>query len=106
MVTLTEWLLEQIAEDERSVASGEHLPPLNSMVLPVTEYGRESIGLERSRWLAECDAKRRIVEIHKIGLDPCDAHDGVTLESVPCDTMRALALPYADRDGYQEAWRP
>jgi hypothetical protein len=24
----------------------------------------------------------------------------------PCKTVRLLALPYADRPGYQEAWRP
>ncbi|WP_373305012.1 DUF6221 family protein [Streptomyces bluensis] len=26
--------------------------------------------------------------------------------SRPCPTLRLLALPYADRDGYQESWRP
>jgi hypothetical protein len=24
----------------------------------------------------------------------------------PCRTLRLLALPYADREGYLESWRP
>jgi uncharacterized protein DUF6221 len=32
-----------------------------------------------------------------------DVADGSTLD---CPTVRLLALPHADRPGYQEAWRP
>jgi len=50
-----------------------------------------------ARVLAECDAKRRIVAM----MD--DPHrDTYEVYAV----LRALALPYADHDDYDEAWRP
>lgn len=64
MSDLASWLLAQITEDERNVTVAAWVSPLNSMVLPVTEYGRESVGFERSRFVAECEAKRRVVELH------------------------------------------
>lgn len=27
-------------------------------------------------------------------------------EQPPCPTLRSLALPYADREGYRQEWRP
>ena len=57
------------------------------------------------RGLAEVDAKRRILDIHATGSDPCDAHDA-SLRSIPCDTVLLLAAPFADRPGYREEWRP
>ena len=48
-------------------------------------------------WLRElADARGAVVDLHRIGLDPCDAHDGATMESVFCDTLRLLVQPYAD----------
>lgn len=69
-----------------------------------------------SRVLREIDAKRRIVECH----EPWTASNGDTIcgrcgrEHIdgrpgghyPCQTLRLLALPYADRAGYREEWRP
>src|SRR5690606_26797420 len=52
----------------------------------------------------EVDAKRRIIDEH-YPTDPCDAHDA-SLRSIPCATLRLLALPDADRPGYREEWRP
>lgn len=68
------------------------------------------------RVLAECDAKRRIVEHHARVADPegddladlcavCDAN-GPEAQGWPCDTLRLLALPYADHPEYREEWRP
>jgi hypothetical protein len=79
-----------------------------------------------ARVLAEVEAKRRLLDLHKpvpsgsiykpgplvcthcaelchsrSGLG-CDDLDGV----YPCPTVRPLALPYADRAGYREEWRP
>lgn len=55
--------------------------------------------------LADVQAKRRILDIHAIGNDPCDAHDA-SMRSIPCDTVLLLALPFANHEDYQEAWRP
>ena len=80
--------------------------------------------------LAECDAKRRIIAAYlPPGADPhpglpCINYEGQDLASYDeYDTchrhlkaseklihhdyvLRLLALPYADRDGYREEWRP
>lgn len=85
---LTEFLLARIAEDQRW-AEDYYPPP------PMWISGR---------LLAECEAKRRIVELHG-SVDPCDAHDA-SFRTVPCDTIRALALPYADHPDYDPTWRP
>ncbi len=73
------------------------------------------------RVLAECDARRRIVELHQSEDVDGRLPDGeeITLpccvvcrdsngmrEEEPCQTLRLLALPYADSPGYREEWRP
>lgn len=65
------------------------------------------------RVLAECESKRRIVELHtgdkyyvyedtKYACETCG--DGTI--KWPCDTLRLLALPYADHIDYREEWKP
>jgi hypothetical protein len=73
---------------------------------------------QRSHVLAECDAKLRIVELHEpwSGGYECPTcaegagqdHGEIVVEHMhsPCPTLRFLALPYADRPGYREEWRP
>ena len=100
-MTLTEFLLARIAEDEAEMAAAiESRYP----------SGRWTILRNPSRLAAECEAKRRIVEEHRGGKwpnppDPCDAHDA-SFVSTPCDTLRYLAAVYADHPDYDEAWRP
>lgn len=66
--------------------------------------------------LAEVDAKRRILDLHA-GAHECSTityQQGVpevdyfsyVLDSEYCTTVLLLALPHADRPGYQERWRP
>ncbi|MYU22931.1 DUF6221 family protein [Streptomyces sp. SID8352] len=66
-----------------------------------------------ARVLREIDAKRRLVALHEPGETEyvdgdvcmaCDVRGGEPF--YPCKTLCLLALPYADRPGYQEAWRP
>ena len=62
-----------------------------------------------ARVLAECEAKRRIVEEHAWG--EYVVGDGwrtciADHEESPCTTLRLLTMPYADRPGYDPAWRP
>jgi hypothetical protein len=62
-----------------------------------------------ARVLREVDAKRRIVDAHERSPMPKgDTADCAQCWGAvwPCPTLRLLALPYDDRDGYQEAWRP
>ncbi len=91
MTTLTDFLLARIAEDEARAA------------------GIEGLWIDdRGRVLAECEAKRRIVDWvigvkassgRPPGFDPADA-EALT------HALLLLALPYADHDDYDEAWKP
>jgi len=56
------------------------------------------------RVLAECDAKLRLVELHRSN----DEGSCITcMEPIaPCDTLQVLTLPYADRYGFLSEWRP
>ena len=89
-MTLTEFLLARIAED--------------------ATRARESTGfigrtVASVRMLAECEAKRLLVEAHGSN-DPkwegdcphCGVHG-------PCYTIRLVALPYADHPDYRDEWR-
>lgn len=133
-LTLTDFLLARIAEDE---AVAREVDP-DAWGYDVTanreawaDGDRVSVGV--GRVLAECEAKRRIVELHTPGswtaiagvgdVSTCPTcaylwdedfprHPGVTTdgelaeERYPCSTLQLLALPYADHPDYDEAWRP
>jgi hypothetical protein len=99
-MTITEFLLARIAEDEReanvSLADYEH-----------------TTTRRWKRMLAECAAKRAIIEQHREGrffarhqgCVVCRTGDGPLLPvNYPCPTVRALAAVYADHPGYQQDW--
>lgn len=75
-MTLTEFLLARITEDEARLPALHGMPPH---------------GAALTRAYAECEAKRRIVDWARYALEP----DAVLL---------ALALPYADHPDYREVW--
>lgn len=132
-MTLTEFLLARIEEDkERAMAAITLVPWLHVANAAAANDQREA-GLHVLEWqprrvLAECEAKRRIVEAHPLTADVTPVHTGptpdvgcetchtVTASSIddvdyvealgPCDTLLALALPYADHPDYQPEWRP
>lgn len=66
--------------------------------------------------LADLAAKRQILAFHKIHhawiVTAPDHDERPVIECFedgsdwPCNTVRLLALPFADRPGYDEAWRP
>lgn len=109
--TLAEFLLARIAEDEAVDRDRNRLGNPPGVRSSAWEAGTK-------RQLAECEAKRRIVELHP--LVPSDDHDralgcencvqsfswGPEVIGGPCDTLRALALPYADHPDYRDEWRP
>jgi hypothetical protein len=98
-MTLTEFLLARIAEDEAAVEgfwSGD---------------GDPGFMWGPGRIRAECEAKRRIVEEHRPTRDGlccgcCWLQDLGSWEPYPCPTLRALALPYAERPDYRQEWKP
>lgn len=54
--------------------------------------------------LAECAAKRKIVEECGPGVDEvCQSYAGNYVYA-PCPTLRAVAVPYADHPDYQQEW--
>jgi hypothetical protein len=66
------------------------------------------------RVLAECEAKRRLVDLHTretdMGEHRCIALDGDWVTSTYpggrlCGTLTLLALPYANHPDYREEWR-
>ena len=111
--TLTAWLLEQIAVDE-ALARG-HARAVQ-MSIHIDSGGTKSSQRpvyvdDKKRMLAECAAKRAIVEEHANLGDMCRKcmHQTPYLEMSadmhPCPTLRALASVYADRPGWREEWR-
>lgn len=102
MDDLVGWLTAQIDEDE------EHWDAHSDRCLDPQAAKAWCTCGGYKRWLAECDAKRRIVELHHpkewYAWDPACQLD-VPDSGPPCGTLRLLALPYADRPGYREQWR-
>jgi len=65
-----------------------------------------------ARVLREIDAKRKIAEQHRpvgygdVCLSYCHTRTPSQPQTWPCLTLRLLALPFTDRPGYREEWRP
>lgn len=62
-----------------------------------------------AKLLARIAADRKILALHSGSAVYCAwTHDDRdTHQSYgPCDTVRLLAMPHADRPGYREEWRP
>ena len=94
---LSEFLLARIAEDEGAallIRDGDdwHAPD-ECTVCDATRAARDKYG-DPARVLAECEAKRRIVE-HEI--DSTGLSDGYY--------ARLLATPYADHPDYNPEWK-
>lgn len=99
---LTEFLLARIAEDEAAARRhGAHV----SGRCPASLGGKcRNMPGCRSRVLAECESKRRIVERHNHRGYVCE--DGLNLprESEWLDILHLLALPYRVHLDYDPAW--
>jgi hypothetical protein len=97
--TLTDFLLARIAEDEAEAqARREHSegcwPNMDNCQSHYGDDGKWSWG--PARVLAECEAKRRIVELMS---------DEVEYVVYSDDVLRALAQPYADHPDWREEWQ-
>lgn len=97
MTSLTDFLVARIADDEAGVKSG---------------FGAGDVdyrAISPHRWLAECETKRRILDEHDdYGSDQCPRCRGIKNRrlAAPCNTLRFLALPYANHPDYRDEWRP
>ncbi len=127
-LTLTDFLLARIAEDEavaRLAADTEgaekwatlppgELPNVDAHMGTLPHIARH----DPARVLAECEAKRRIVELHDVdcyvGTGPdgddeyfCEGCRTSTIDpaDIQCPTLRALTLSYADHPDYRDEWR-
>ncbi|WP_300680729.1 DUF6221 family protein [Nocardioides sp.] len=115
-MTITEFLLARIAEDEATASNVSRFEIRDGIP------GNYAI---TARVLAECEAKRRIVDEHgELVLAPdrgaraytgecrtCAVneeadYDGAPSVLLPCPTLRLLALPYAGHSDCREEWRP
>jgi len=132
---LTGWLVVQVAQDEREahLAFSGQMDPENGWgehgraVTPHVGVIHEDIQRAHvvkwnpARVLVECDVKRRILAVHHragsvypgdrddprcVGCGFDGDEEPVTPHIDQCPTLRALALPYADRPGYRAEWRP
>lgn len=123
-----------------SLRSAEQYPtttgPLPNFVVPHAEEVRTVYAMHIARWdparvLAEVEAKRRILDLHKpqpsqyldgvyVPGEPvgqqceycaslCHSYSGINCETpdapYPCPTVGLLAQPYAGRPGWHEEWR-
>lgn len=129
--TLTSFLLDRIAEDEAgarnaSATSDSYFGDnaADALLGLAESEGAATFALlhfgryRPARVLAECEAKRAIVEdcakwerMHEEASEYMTASDPVLLtykakRSVATDVLRSLASVYADRPDYREEWRP
>lgn len=116
-MTIVEFLLARIAEDEnwaRMAGHGcgylhDHNGGWVEVEFPGEHNARPSyeLGFIRrnspNRLLAECEAKRRIIELVKEADDGTAAPGTLILGDW---ALEALASAYADHPDYREEWRP
>ena len=102
-MTLIEFLLARIAEDEAAAGRGGWHN--GGGVFANDNYG--CLLVQPDRVLAECEAKRSIIEMHdampaeNVYCMTCDEnHDW------PCATLKTVAAVYADHPDFREEWRP
>lgn len=132
-MTIVEFLLARIADDEAAASA----KPPGAFIERHTMYYRASeadgfgyVWTSRDRVLAECAAKRQIVELHKFGpgyrqrqpwehewpqpeyvRDVCgecyewdEDDDCASNAAAPCATIRTMAQVYSDHPDYRQEW--
>ena len=98
-MNIVEFLEARIAEDEKRA---HYYDPLGASIGP-------------ARLLAECQAKRAIINLHDqtgerwTGFPRADQQEHYCIhdqQPAPCPTLRVLASVYADHSDYREEWKP
>jgi hypothetical protein len=117
---LTEFLVHAIAQDEEAawaaLADDCHDASHPSLSPAWLDYLRAAGGPEAL--LAECEAKRHIITAHTFGSRSagpeshgcrrCRRNEATMAPhwNGPCETLRLMAVVYADRPGYNPWWAP
>lgn len=100
MSALTAFLLARIAEDETVAREGAACDDDDHAGIWSGDIGWDDLPvmtIHSARVLAECDAKRRIVNLDEMDGGADDGH---------VHALRCLATIYADHPDYREEWRP
>lgn len=117
MDDLVQWLGKQL-DDERNAAEDALKKVTTTRRWIGGQWVEDTVQppeWRRSAWsparvLREIDAKRQVLALHHRAQPKwcaaCDIPAGFPGPPDGCATLRLLALPYADRPGYREEWRP
>lgn len=93
---LVEFLLARIEEDEWAAGDIHHAACERNWT-----HGADCSCRRPARVMAECEAKRRIIE----GFTRALVNEGHPSDRLPdVDVFRSLALPHADHPDYDRAW--
>jgi hypothetical protein len=102
-VTLAEFLLARVAEDEASITHRDIAEALRNQAMPLVA---DWVTQQHERLLAECEAKRRIVsDRERIDRSANDDEWSSGYSDANYDALRALALPYADHPDFRAEWQ-
>jgi hypothetical protein len=93
---LTVFLLARITDDE---APARKLAAMEGDDMNGPYLYNDGLVIGVGRVLAECDAKRRIIEL-------CLDYDSPTIIWEFDRILKVLALPYTEHDQYRAEWRP
>jgi hypothetical protein len=114
MDELVTWLRAQLDDDERKVAAMER-EARRVQTAPIFQghppnwLAGVDIFVSPTRWRAEVEARRRILDARdeSARMANGDNDHGMAADADAMDwCVKVLALPYADREGYREEWRP
>ncbi len=102
--SLAGFLLARIAEDEVKARHRDEVTfgPERRRIADESRFDPH----DPARVLAECEAKRRIVERFNLLAEGGDGHEAMYRRSEMVGVLRALALPYADHPEFRSEWRP
>ena len=105
-MTLTEFLLARIAEDKARADDAWKAVDNGAIVWDRIHPDVRAAMWAPARVLAECEAKRRIVNRWADSFGQWNATQADAARAQKDSTLRLLALPYADHPDYDEKWRP
>ena len=109
-MTITEFLLARIAEDEAAVRAAvdqggdPDREPWLAVGWPACEHPGRVVLVGPERFLAECEAKRRIVQSAPWANNALTG--GAWTMPVGDFILKQMAAVYADHPDFDEAWKP
>lgn len=114
-MTVTEFLLARITEDEHQLAANLRDADVIDTIPGTDPSYTAMVRQMQERPFRECEAKRRILDLHEENeqqrvpasrLGPELFTCAECQDFLPCPTLRALAAVYADHPDYDPAWAP